>query len=139
MMISMTMVRVPATPGPAYGPLAEPIHEYPHGTGASVTGGHVYRGRGLGPAFAGRYFFADFVQGRVWSLALTVDAATGKASASDLREHTAALGGAAVLGSVSAFGVDAGGELFVINYTAGAVRRIVPSVPPAPPTNLRVR
>jgi glucose/arabinose dehydrogenase len=127
---------VPALPGPAYTPLTDPIHEYAHGAGASVTGGHVYRGRRLGPAFAGRYFFADFIQGRVWSLALTVGG-TGEAIASDLREHTAELGGAAALGNISSFGVDAEGELFVINY-GGAVLRILGQTPPSAPTGLRI-
>ena len=44
-------------------------------SGQSITGGYVYRGRALGAAFVGRYFFADYVQGRVWSLALTIDTA----------------------------------------------------------------
>ena len=35
----------------------------------------------------GRYFFADYVAGRVWSLALTIDS-QGEARASDLVEHT---------------------------------------------------
>ena len=50
--------------------------------------------RALGAAYRGRYFFADFVQGRVWSIALTVDG-QGEARASDLIEHTAELGGRA--------------------------------------------
>ena len=42
-------------------------------SGQSVTGGFVYRGRGLGASNQGRYFFADFVSGRVWSIALAVN------------------------------------------------------------------
>ena len=38
----------------------------------SITGGYVYRGAAL-PAYRGRYFFADYVQGRVWSLGLSID------------------------------------------------------------------
>jgi glucose/arabinose dehydrogenase len=125
---------VPASPGPAYTPLTEPIHEYAHGDGASVTGGYVYRGRLLGPAFVGRYFFADFIQGRVWSLALTVNGTTGEATASDVREHTAALGG---VGNVSSLGVDAEGELFLVNYS-GSIVRILGVPAPSAPTNLRV-
>ena len=50
----------------------------------SITGGFVYRGSALGGRrIAGRYFFADFVSGRVWSLALTVDPATGEARRPD--------------------------------------------------------
>ena len=52
---------------PAFLPLVDPIHEYDRASGQSITGGYVYRGRLMGPSYVGRYFFADFVQGRVWS------------------------------------------------------------------------
>ncbi len=118
---------VPTSPGPAYTPLTDPIFEYPHnGGGASITGGYVYRGTALGPDFVGRYFFADFVLGRQWSLALTVNAMTHEATASDLREHTAELGS---VGSLSSWGVDADGELFAVDY-GGTIFRILPQAPP---------
>jgi hypothetical protein len=98
----------------------------------------VYRGHALGAQFAGRYFFADFSLGRVWSMALVVDGA-GNASSAQVIEHTAELGGAAALGNVSSFGVDANGELFVLNYSAGRVLSIInPSAPPSAPTNFRI-
>jgi large repetitive protein len=122
---------IPATPGPAYTPLTDPIFEYSHdGGGASITGGYVYRGSALGPNFVGRYFFADFVLGRQWSLALTVNPTTHEATASDLRDHTAEFG---AVGGVSSFGVDAAGELFVVDY-GGTIYRVLPQEPP----NLRV-
>src|SRR5437899_11150390 len=68
---------------PTYLPLVDPIHEYDHTMGQSITGGFVYRGTALPATYRGRYFFADYVQGRVWSLALTLDA-SGEARASDL-------------------------------------------------------
>ena len=55
---------------PAFLPLIDPVHEYDHSAGPSITGGYVYRGRALGAAYQGRYFFADF-SGRVWSIALS--------------------------------------------------------------------
>jgi glucose/arabinose dehydrogenase len=123
---------------PAYLPLTDPIFEYGRGQGQSITGGVVYRGSALGPAHIGRYFFADFVSGRVWSIGLTIDS-NGEATASALAEHTAELGGMGTLGNVSSFGVDARGELFVSNYTNGTVLRIVnPSIPPSAPTGLRI-
>jgi hypothetical protein len=119
-------------------PLTDPIFEYGRGQGQSITGGVVYRGSALGPAHIGRYFFADFVSGRVWSIGLTIDS-NGEATASALAEHTAELGGMGTLGNVSSFGVDARGELFVSNYTNGTVLRIVnPSIPPSAPTGLRI-
>jgi len=123
---------------PAFLPLVDPIHEYDHATGQSVTGGYVYRGSALPAAYAGRYFFADFVRGRVWSIALVSDS-IGQTRASDLQEHTSELGGSSQLGLISSFGVDADGELFVVSYTLGRVLKIAgPSVAPAAPTGLRI-
>ena len=121
---------------PAYRPLVDPIFEYGRSDGQSITGGYVYRGQALAASFRGRYFFADYVAGRVWSLALNQ---TGAGSASDLREHTDELGGRSAIGSVSCFGVDADGELYVVSHTLGAILKIIPpaAAPPAP-SGLRV-
>jgi len=121
---------------PAYGPLVDPIHEYSHSVGQSITGGFVYRGSAL-PSMRGRYFFADYVQGRVWSIGLTINPSTGEATASARTDHTAELGGAPVLGNVSSFGVDSRGELYVVNHTGGTVVQITGGRPAAP-TNLRI-
>jgi hypothetical protein len=122
----------------AFQPLTEPIYEYDHSAGQSITGGFVYRGRGLPAAYQGRYFFADYVQGRVWSIALVVDS-SGEARASNLIEHTAELGGANVLGNVSSFGLDADGELHIVSYSNGRILKIIgpPATPPAP-TEFRI-
>jgi glucose/arabinose dehydrogenase len=123
----------------AFLPLVDPIHEYDHGTGQSVTGGVVYRGKALGDGFRGRYFFADYVRGRVWSMALTIDPATGMAQASNLVEHTAELGGSAVIGNVSSFGVDKDGEIYILNHSGGSVVKVVDlSFIPSAPSNLRI-
>jgi len=121
---------------PAFLPLVDPIHEYGRSSGQSVTGGFVYRGRALGAAYAGRYFFADYVQGRVWSLALLIDS-QGEARAAGLTEHTAELGGQSQLGNISSFGVDSDGELYVVSLSRGAVLRVAGLGPPTP-TELRV-
>ncbi len=124
---------------PAYTPLVDPIYEYSHAVGQSITGGAVYRGLALGPAYRGRYFFADFIQGRVWSLTLIVDPVTREATASSLTEHTAELATNGALGNISSFGVDADGELYLVAYSSGRVLRIFnPLTPPAAPTSLRI-
>jgi glucose/arabinose dehydrogenase len=121
----------------AYEPATDPIVEYGRSDGGSVTGGFVYRGSRLGAAYRGRYFFGDFVSGRVWSVALAIDA-SGEARASDRRDHTAELGGRTVLGSISSFGIDADGELYVVNYSGSIVRINGPAIAPATPTGLKI-
>lgn len=123
---------------PAFLPLVDPIHEYDHATGQSVTGGYVYRGAALPAAYQGRYFFADFVRGRVWSIALGTGA-VGQVGAFDLQEHTSELGGSSQLGLISSFGVDADGELFLVSYTLGRVLKITgPATAPPVPSGLRI-
>jgi len=115
-------------------PLVDPIFGYGRDAGRSVTGGYVYRGSAI-PEMRGRYVFADFITGRVWSFALAPGGPSG-ATATGLVEHTQELGGAGVTGNVSGFGADAAGELYLINYAAGAVLRLVPVI--APPANVRI-
>jgi glucose/arabinose dehydrogenase len=110
-------------------PLVDPIHEYSHAVGGSITGGFVYRGAGLGAVFRGRYFFGDFVSSRIWSLGLNVQG--GGATAGTLIEHTAELGVAAT--NPSSFGVDAAGELYVVSYSGAIHRLALANAPPAPP------
>jgi len=127
------------TTAPAYLPLIEPIHEYDHSVGQSITGGYVYRGTALARSFQGRYFFADYVAARVWSLALTIDPSSGEARASDVTEHTAELGGSDVLGNISSFAVDADGELYIVSHSGGRLLKIVGlAAPPTAPTALRI-
>lgn len=110
--------------GAAYTPLTDPIFEYNHTVGRSITGGYVYRGTRL-DGYQGRYFFADFITRRVWSLGLNIDAGTGEATAGNLLEHTAAFGGSNFLGNISSFGEDANGELFMTSFN-GNIYQVVP-------------
>ncbi len=55
--------------------LIEPIWEYDHQVGKSITGGTVYRGSRI-PELAGKYIYADYVTGKIW--ALNYDEANGK-------------------------------------------------------------
>ncbi|MEW6320233.1 MAG: PQQ-dependent sugar dehydrogenase [Acidobacteriota bacterium] len=122
---------VPATPA-AFTPLTDPLFDYPRDVGRSVTGGFVYRGSALGAGYQGRYFVADYVTGRVWSVGLAVGAG-GEAAVTDVLEHTAEL---QPLGFISSFGVDVNGELYLVLYStqaaAGRVVRIAPDIQGAP-------
>jgi glucose/arabinose dehydrogenase len=95
--------------------LVLPVYEYGHSEGCSVTGGVVYRGCRM-PDLAGTYFFADFCAGFVRSFRL----ANGQAT--ELREWSG-LGG---ITSPTAFGTDADGEIYVVDYD-GEVYRLEPA------------
>lgn len=55
--------------------LIEPIWEYNHSVGKSITGGEVYHGKRV-PELEGHYIYSDYVSGKVW--ALKYDAKSGK-------------------------------------------------------------
>jgi quinoprotein glucose dehydrogenase len=58
--------------------LIDPIFEYHHSVGKSITGGTVYRGSRV-PELVGKYIYADYVTGLLW--ALDYDEATKKVKA----------------------------------------------------------
>ncbi len=59
----------PGTTAPSEPPpgLIDPIWEYHHDIGKSITGGEVYRGSRL-PELQGLYLYGDYVSGLVWAL-----------------------------------------------------------------------
>ncbi len=91
-------------PRPRPAGLVEPAVEYGHDDGCSVTGGYAYRGRSI-PGLAGTIFFSDYCRG--WLRSFRWDGAR----ASDLREWSVG-----TLGSVTSFGQDAEGELYVLTH-----------------------
>jgi len=99
--------------------LTPPIAEYGHDVGRSVTGGFIYRGAYY-PALRGRYFYADYVTGLLWSIA---QGESGVWSAPVLELNTGF--------NVSAFGEDEDGELYVIDY-AGTIRHLADTTGPVP-------
>ena len=58
-------------------PPIDPVWEYDHQIGKSITGGRVYRSSRVGE-LTGKYLYADYVTGSIW--ALTYDPASGKAT-----------------------------------------------------------
>ena len=93
--------------------LTLPVTDYAHADGnCSVTGGYVYRGAAY-PALAGVYFFGDYCSGNIWAL--------WQDGADAWQKHIVVEGA----GSISSFGEDEAGELYVIDRGGGAISRIV--------------
>ncbi|HYV45161.1 MAG TPA: PQQ-dependent sugar dehydrogenase [Myxococcaceae bacterium] len=93
--------------------LVEPIAEYGHDEGQSITGGYVYEGKSV-PALDGKYLFADFTSGRVWALELSGG-------------EPFALGRWSMLPAT--FGKAADGEVYLADFGEGTVYRFVPAHP----------
>jgi glucose/arabinose dehydrogenase len=90
------------TPGAEDVETVDPIWEYDHRIGKSITGGYVYRGARF-PELVGHYLYGDYVAGKLW--ALQYDQEAGKV----VRNMSIPWNGQPVL----AFGEDEQGELFV--------------------------
>jgi glucose/arabinose dehydrogenase len=94
--------RIEGLPDP--GPVVMPVFQYDHSDGAcSVTGGYVYRGPGA-PTLRGVYVFGDYCSGRVWALWRDQGATWQSRVLMDTGMQ------------ISAFGEDAQGGLYLVNY-----------------------
>jgi glucose/arabinose dehydrogenase len=89
---------------------------YSHAEGCSVTGGHVYRGSRY-PALRGGYFFGDFCSGIMWAL----DAARPRPEGPVRVLETGR--------SISSFGEDEAGELYVTDLAAGQLLQVTDTSP----------
>ncbi len=104
--------------------LIDPIFEYHHGEGLSITGGLVYTGKAL-PELAGSYVYGDFVLGKIWSLKLDD---SGKVAGNTLL-YTSPQTPAdnpkkkpTVLVKPTAFCANASGEMLVLDWNGALYR-----------------
>ena len=100
--------------------LVDPIFEYPHDMGSSITGGYVETS-GTIPGIEQHYVFADFVSGRLWAIPLPTSDAQGMVNAK-------ALGQWPFLPST--FGQASDGTLYVAGFGRGTLYRLSPEVKP---------
>ncbi|MGE3667252.1 MAG: PQQ-dependent sugar dehydrogenase, partial [Steroidobacteraceae bacterium] len=91
----------------------DPVAEYDHGSGSSITGGYVYRGTAI-PALVGRYVFGD-LNGGLWHIAAD--------TAPTLRVTLA--GGVDTGRTIASFGQGVDGELYIVDIGNGGLYRIV--------------
>jgi glucose/arabinose dehydrogenase len=88
--------------------LVDPILEYDHALGCAVIGGFVYRGAAL-PSLQGAYLYADECSGRVWKAR---PQGAGWTSTEALDTSL----------SLSSFGEDESGELYLVDLNGGLYR-----------------
>jgi len=95
---------------PNYSP---PFFVYGHGHGCAVSGGYVYRGEAV-QDLRGVYLFGDWCSGRIWA---------------SWRDHGFNWRVIELINldvSISSFGEDEAGELYLIDYQRGKLHRIDP-------------
>ncbi|MEM7228436.1 MAG: PQQ-dependent sugar dehydrogenase [Planctomycetota bacterium] len=97
--------------------LVDPVFQYTHGQGCSITGGNVYRGCAI-PDLAGTYFLGDHCSNTIWSFE-GVNAANVQIRTAELDPPSFAIG------SISGFGEDAYGEMYICDLFGGEVFKIV--------------
>ena len=100
--------------------LIDPVAEYDHGMGFSITGGYVYRG-GQATDLAGRYVFGDF-GGMI--AALAPDGAGGFEIEERVPQGCAPEGASGPL-RISSFAEDLDGELYLLDYSRGELLQLV--------------
>jgi glucose/arabinose dehydrogenase len=93
------------------GKLVQPVAQYTHANGCSVTGGYVYRGSNR--SLRGRYLYGDYCSGIVWSFKIAKGKATG------LRRERFRVE------RLTSFGEDAAGELYAVSH-GGTIYRLTP-------------
>lgn len=90
--------------------VVEPVYEYSHAYGCSVTGGVVYRGKAL-PELRGKYLFGDYCKGQIG--ALTPGAPLWRRQALGITQQ-----------QLTSFGVDSTGEVWLTSGD-GVVSKLV--------------
>ena len=86
---------------------------YTHEEGLSITGGYVYRGAEI-PELHGTYFYSDWVQKWIKSFKYVDGEVTEET------DWTQDLGGP--VGSITSYGLDGHGELYVTTYEGGVYK-----------------
>jgi glucose/arabinose dehydrogenase len=95
--------------------MIDPVIDYGRQDGISITGGYVYRGQ-RHDELQGVYIYGDYGTGRIWGLRYDLEADELKSN--QLLWHDRL--------SISSFGEDRDGELYVCGHREGRIYRIQP-------------
>lgn len=95
--------------GTAPGGLTNPVFEYDHSQGCSVTGGVVYRGQQI-PEWNGIYFLGDYCSGNIWGLF--------RNSQGDWESKLLFNG----VGNITSFGLDETGEVYLVIHNGSLLK-----------------
>lgn len=92
----------------------DPVSEYDRSVGTSVTGGFVYRGSAI-PDLVGWYVFGDFGSGRLFA----IPEGSATLTVPEILEDTSF--------QIVSFGQANDGELYFLDFSSGAIYRLIPS------------
>lgn len=98
-------------------PPLPPLLEQPHSEFRSITGGFVYRGTRL-PELKECYIYGDYDTGKVWALKYEQGKVRKSWQLADTQIR------------IVAFGEDAAGEVYLLDFIGGQLHRLVPAPPP---------
>lgn len=93
------------------GSLTLPVLSYSRDEGTAITGGYVYHGQII-KSLQGQYIYGDFANGRVWAASQSGSKWTPKL----LADTTF---------SISSFGEDVKGEIYLADYGAGKIYNLI--------------
>ncbi len=97
-------------------PILPPVIEHSHTDFRSITGGYVYHGKRL-PELRQEYIYGDYDTGRVWAF---------RYQDGEARQHREL---ADTPLRIVAFGEDAEGELYLLDFMGGQLHRLVKAPP----------
>ncbi|MCH8829935.1 MAG: PQQ-dependent sugar dehydrogenase, partial [Planctomycetes bacterium] len=98
-------------------PIVKPIVEQNHDDFRSITGGYVYHSNRL-KDLNGAYIYGDYDTGRIWSFDYDGKKVSRHRELVDTPLR------------IVAFGQDAAGEVYVVDFVGGAIHRLVTAPPP---------
>ncbi len=110
--------------------LTDPVADFTQNIstgGFSIIGGYVYRGEGI-PDLWGTYIFGDHVSNNIWRMNFDRDTET-ITSGPTLIDNQIAPGGGLGISSITSFGEDSRGEIYITDRNGGEVFKLVADGP----------